>query len=162
MAVIALFLNSCDHIDAVGDKVNELKDLRTESTQGINGMKLDQIIEGVRGDATVQEVNQLEFDHFTKEPGKLNIVEFRSGGLSSVVGIRTDFRDRGHGQFFCGKAWKNRRGGRNRSREDPTNNEGPGSSILSGWRVTSQIFRNRKFGKHGQAYQGIHRLPSPC
>lgn len=73
-----MLLNSCDHIDAVGDKVNELKDLRTESTQGIGEMKLDQIIEGVKGGPTVQEVSEAEFGRFTMETGRLNIVEFRS------------------------------------------------------------------------------------
>jgi hypothetical protein len=35
------FLGSCDRIDAVGDKVNDLKDARKASTQGVEGMDLN-------------------------------------------------------------------------------------------------------------------------
>lgn len=33
-------LGSCDLIDTAGDKVNELKDMRKEGTQGVEGMDL--------------------------------------------------------------------------------------------------------------------------
>lgn len=75
-------LASCDHIDAVGDKVNELKDLRKETTQGIDGMKLDEIIDGVKGGPTIQTLQETEFDKFTSESGRLNIVEFESSDSS--------------------------------------------------------------------------------
>lgn len=87
MAAIAiiLFLNSCDHIDAVGDKVNELKDLRQESTEGIDGMKLGQILDGIKGGPTIQALQETEFDTFISESGRLNIIEFESSDSSHSV-----------------------------------------------------------------------------
>ncbi len=81
IAILSL-LNSCDHIDAVGDKVNELKDLRKESTQGLDGLGLDQILDGVKGGATIQTLQETDFATFTSESGRLNIVEFQSSGSS--------------------------------------------------------------------------------
>ncbi|WP_411826509.1 thioredoxin family protein [Luteolibacter sp. AS25] len=75
---LLLLLPSCDHIDAVGDGVNELKDLRKESTEGIDGMNLDQILDGVKGGPTVQNLTEGHFQEFVGEPGKLNIVDFHA------------------------------------------------------------------------------------
>lgn len=45
--VVFPFLSSCD-LDAVGDKVDELKDLRKESTQGVEGMDIKAIVSGMQ------------------------------------------------------------------------------------------------------------------
>lgn len=80
LAALAIipFLNSCDHIDVVGDKVNELKDLRKESTQGLDGLELGQILDDVNGGPTVQDLTQTEFNTFISQPGRLNIVDFHA------------------------------------------------------------------------------------
>ena len=75
---IAYFLNSCDHIDVVGDKVNELKDLRKATTQGVEGVSLQDILDGVNPGPTIQTLNETQFDAFTSKSGRLNIVEFKS------------------------------------------------------------------------------------
>lgn len=62
----------------MGDKVDELKDLRKESTQGIDGIKIGQILDDVKGGPTVQDLAQTEFDTFISEPGRLNIVDFHA------------------------------------------------------------------------------------
>lgn len=77
LAIIPLF-SSCDHIDAVGNKVNDLKELRMESSQGIDGLKLGQIADGINGGPTVQDVAQTDFDAFISEPGRMNIVDFHA------------------------------------------------------------------------------------
>lgn len=76
-AIVPLLV-SCDHIDAVGDKVNDLKDLRKESTQGIDGMKTGQILENVKVGPAIQDLPQTEFDAFIAERGRLNIVDFHA------------------------------------------------------------------------------------
>lgn len=73
---LLLFLPACDHIDSVGDKVNDLKDLRKESTQGIDGMKLDQILDGAKNGPTVNKLDETQFYDFIEKPGKLQIVSF--------------------------------------------------------------------------------------
>ena len=70
-------LGSCDHIDAVGDKVNELKDMRQESTEGVDGMDLNAIVDGmVDTGPAVRNLGEVEFQEFISTPGKLNIVDF--------------------------------------------------------------------------------------
>lgn len=71
------FLCSCDQIDAVGNKVNELKDMRKESTQGVEGMDLKAIVGGIQHTGpAVQEIGEIEFQEFISQPGRLNIVDF--------------------------------------------------------------------------------------
>lgn len=73
-------LGSCDHIDAVGDKVNELKDMRKETTQGIDGMDLKAIVEGVEDTGpAVQDIGEVDLQTFISESGRLNIVVFHVG-----------------------------------------------------------------------------------
>lgn len=68
---------SCDHIDTVGDKVNELKDMRKESTQGVEGMDLKTLTGGIaKTGPAVQDLSETEFQTFIAEPGRLNIVDF--------------------------------------------------------------------------------------
>lgn len=78
-ALVLPFLASCDHIDAVGDKVNELKDVRKESTQGVDGMDLKAIVSGIQNAGpTVQDLGEVEFQEFISQPGRLNIVDFHA------------------------------------------------------------------------------------
>lgn len=73
------FLGSCDHIDAVGDKVNELKDMRQQTTQGVDGMDLKAIVNGVQNSGpAVRDLAETEFDTFIAEPGRLHIVDFHA------------------------------------------------------------------------------------
>jgi len=58
--------------------MNDLKDLRKESTQGIDGMKLGQILDNVKVGPTIQDLPQTEFDAFIAEKGRLNIVDFHA------------------------------------------------------------------------------------
>lgn len=80
LLVIAIpFLSSCDHIDAVGDKVNELKDVRKESTQGVEGMDIKAIINGAQNAGpTVQDIGEVDFQTFISQPGRLNVVDFHA------------------------------------------------------------------------------------
>jgi thioredoxin len=76
---LPFLLGSCDHIDKVGDKVNELKDVRKASTQGVEGMDLKAITEGIaKTGPTVRDLAETEFDTFIAEPGRLNIVDFHA------------------------------------------------------------------------------------
>lgn len=76
---VPFLLGSCDHIDTVGDKVNELKDMRKESTQGVEGMDLKALTGGItKTGPTVQDLAQTEFQTFIAEPGRLNIVDFHA------------------------------------------------------------------------------------
>ncbi len=75
---LILLLPSCDHIDAVGDKVNELKDMRQDTTRGVDGMKLDQIVSGTVAGPSVQDLSEIEFQAFISQPGRLNIVDFHA------------------------------------------------------------------------------------
>ncbi|MFM2197093.1 MAG: thioredoxin [Verrucomicrobiota bacterium] len=76
---LPLLLGSCDHIDAVGDKVNELKDMRKESMHGVEGMDLKAITGGIaKTGPTVQDLSETEFGTFIAEPGRLNIVDFHA------------------------------------------------------------------------------------
>ncbi len=79
-SLAAALLGSCDHIDAVGDKVNELKDMRTQSTQGIDGAKLSDLLGGNPGQAgpAVQDIGEAEFQAFINQPGRINIVDFHA------------------------------------------------------------------------------------
>lgn len=77
------FLGSCDHIDAVGDKVNELKDMRKESVTGAEGMGLNELLgneplENLQGGPSVTPIGEVDFNHFIAEPGRLNIVDFHA------------------------------------------------------------------------------------
>jgi thioredoxin-like negative regulator of GroEL len=72
-------LGSCDHIDAVGDKVNELKDMRKESTAGVEGMDLKALMEGAKDTGpAVQDIGEVDFQEFVTGPGKLNVVVFHA------------------------------------------------------------------------------------
>lgn len=72
-------LSSCDHIDAVGDKVNELKDLRKESSQGVEGMDIKAIVDGIQNTGpAVQDIGEVDFQTFISQPGRLNIVDFHA------------------------------------------------------------------------------------
>lgn len=83
--IAAPFLpGSRDLIDTVGDKVNELKDMRKESTQGVEGMDLKALTGGIAHWGNRENrphrasLAQTEFDTFTAEPGRLNIVDFHA------------------------------------------------------------------------------------
>lgn len=79
LLAVPFLLGSCDHIDAVGDKVNELKDVRKESTQGVEGMDIKAITGGIsKTGPTVQDLAETQFDTFIAEPGRLNIVDFHA------------------------------------------------------------------------------------
>lgn len=72
------FLSSCDHIDKVGDKVNELKDVRKESTQGVDGMDLKAIVSGAQNAGpAIQDIGEVDYQSFISKPGRLNVVVFR-------------------------------------------------------------------------------------
>lgn len=72
-------LSSCDHIDAVGDKVNELKDMRKESTHGVEGMDVKAIVDGIQNTGpAVQDIGEVDFQTFISQPGRLNIVDFHA------------------------------------------------------------------------------------
>jgi len=72
-------LSSCDHIDAVGHKVDELKDVREESTQGVDGMDLKAIVSGIRNTGpTVQDIGEVDFQTFISQSGRLNVVDFHA------------------------------------------------------------------------------------
>ena len=76
---LPLLLGSCDKIDAVGDRVNELKDMRKESVNGVDGMNLKAITEGISTTGpTVRDLSETEFGTFIAEPGRLNIVDFHA------------------------------------------------------------------------------------
>ena len=78
-SLAAVLLSSCDHIDAVGDKVNDLKALRKESTQGIEGMDIKALVNGIQNTGpTVQDIGEVDFQTFISEPGRLNIVDFHA------------------------------------------------------------------------------------
>lgn len=78
-ALAVPFLASCDHIDAVGDKVNELKDARKESTQGIDGMDIKAINSGLQNAGpTVQDIGEVDFQNFISQPGRINVVDFHA------------------------------------------------------------------------------------
>ncbi len=85
MFLALAMLSSCDHIDAVGDKVNELKDMRKESTQGLDGINVGQILENVKGGPTVRTLTEAEYETFTSQSGRLNIIEFHSGSSRHSV-----------------------------------------------------------------------------
>lgn len=71
------FLGSCDHIDAVGDKVNDLKAARKESTQGVEGMDIKAIVNGIQDTGpAIQEIGEVDFKEFVSQRGMLNIVTF--------------------------------------------------------------------------------------
>ncbi|MDP4647604.1 MAG: hypothetical protein NWR03_13310, partial [Akkermansiaceae bacterium] len=62
-------LGSCDQIDAVSEKVNELKDLRKESVTGTEGMGLNEILgnetlQNLQGGPSVTPISEVDFDHF--------------------------------------------------------------------------------------------------
>ena len=80
ICVLAMpFLGSCDKIDAVGDKVNELKDARKESTQGIDGMDIKAINSGIQNAGpTVQDIGEVDFQTFISQPGRINVVDFHA------------------------------------------------------------------------------------
>lgn len=72
-------ISSCDHIDAVGDKVNDLKDMRKESTQGVEGMDIKAIVNGIQQTGpAVQDIGEVDFQKFISQPGRLNIVDFHA------------------------------------------------------------------------------------
>jgi thioredoxin len=76
---VALLLSSCDHIDAVGDKVGELKDMRKESTQGVEGMDLKAIVNGMQNSGpAIRDIGEVDFQSFISEPGRLNVVDFHA------------------------------------------------------------------------------------
>ncbi len=76
---VPFLLGSCDHIDNVGDKVNELKDVRKESTHGVEAMNLKTITEGIaKTGPTVRDLSETEYGSFIAEPGRLNIVDFHA------------------------------------------------------------------------------------
>ncbi|QTN33189.1 thioredoxin family protein [Akkermansiaceae bacterium] len=77
--VAAVCLSSCDHIDAVGDKVNELKDVRKQSSQGVEGMDIKAIVSGAQNAGpTVQDIGEVDFQTFISQPGRLNVVDFHA------------------------------------------------------------------------------------
>lgn len=80
ICVLAMpLLGSCDHIDAVGDKVNELKDARKESTQGIDGMDINAINSGIQNAGpTIQDIGEVDFQTFISQPGRINVVDFHA------------------------------------------------------------------------------------
>ncbi len=80
IAAVALPLFcSCDTIDAVGDRVDELKDAREVSTNGVEGMDLKAITDGIRKSSpAVQDIGEVDFQEFISEPGMLNIVDFHA------------------------------------------------------------------------------------
>lgn len=70
---------SCDHIDAVGDKVNELKDMRKENTEGVEGMNIKTLVNGIQKTGpAVQDIGEVDFQEFISQPGRLNIVDFHA------------------------------------------------------------------------------------
>jgi thioredoxin 1 len=70
-------LNSCDHIDAVGDKMDDLKAARKESTQGVEGMDIKAIVNGIGNTGpAIQEIGEVHFHEFVSQRGMLNIVNF--------------------------------------------------------------------------------------
>jgi thioredoxin 1 len=76
---LPFLLGSCDHIDKVGDKVDELKEMRKESTNGVEGMDLKAITDGIsKSGPTVQDLAETEYGTFIAEPGRLNIVDFHA------------------------------------------------------------------------------------
>lgn len=83
LPLVIPFLGSCDHIDAVGDKVNELKDMRKESVTGAEGVGLNELLgnetlQDLQGGPSVTPIGEVDFDHFIAQPGKLNIVDFHA------------------------------------------------------------------------------------
>ncbi len=75
---LLFLLPSCDHIDAVGDKVNELKDMRQQSTRGTDGINLADIGGGTVSGPSVRDLSEVEFQAFISQPGRLNIVDFHA------------------------------------------------------------------------------------
>lgn len=72
-------LGSCDSIDAVGDRVKELKDMRNESTQGEKAADLNAIKTGIsKTGPSVQDLAETDFAAFIAEPGRLNIVDYHA------------------------------------------------------------------------------------
>lgn len=83
LPLLLFFLSSCDHIDAVADKVDELKDMRKESVTGAEGMGLNELLgnetlQNLQGGPSVTPISQVDFDNFVAQPGKLNIVDFHA------------------------------------------------------------------------------------
>ncbi|MGJ8643475.1 MAG: thioredoxin domain-containing protein [Luteolibacter sp.] len=83
LPLVVPFLGSCDHIDAVSEKVNELKDLRKESVTGTEGVGLNELLgndplESLQGGPSVTPIGEVDFEQFIAQPGKLNIVDFHA------------------------------------------------------------------------------------
>lgn len=60
---LPFLLGACDHIDAVGDKVDKLKTAREESANT---------------GSSVRDLAETEFQSFIAEPGRLNIVDYHA------------------------------------------------------------------------------------
>jgi thioredoxin len=74
-----LLLVSCDRIDVVGDKKDDLNGTRETGAVGTDGMDLKWLTEGSSKDGpAVQDLPETEFDSFIAEPGRLNIVDFHA------------------------------------------------------------------------------------
>ena len=72
-----LLIPACDHIDAVGDKVGELKVMRQVSTGGIQGDQPDKVVARPEfSGPVVQDLSESEFQSFISQPGRINIVDF--------------------------------------------------------------------------------------
>lgn len=100
-------LGSCDSIDAVGDRMNELKDLRKESTQGVEGMDINAITTGIsKSGPSVQDLAETDFDAFIAEPGRLNIVDYHAewcGPCKMLAPILTEIVEENAGAVRLGK-----------------------------------------------------------
>lgn len=73
------FLGSCDSIDAVSDKMKDLKDLQKVSKQGAEAVDLKAISEGVsKTGPSVRDLTESDYSSFIVEPGRLNIVDFHA------------------------------------------------------------------------------------
>lgn len=59
--------------------MDELKDLRKESVNGVEGMDLKAITDGIaKTGPTVRVLSETEYGTFIAEPGRLNIVDFHA------------------------------------------------------------------------------------
>lgn len=94
--VFSLF--SCDQIDAVGEKISELRDARQKGQTDAASP--------TGAAATVQDLAQTDFQAFISEPGRLNIVDFHADWCApcrKLSPVLTDLVEKNAGVARLGK-----------------------------------------------------------